>query len=164
MLKTLVLCMLCTITACGATSETPEAPYVRLVVQDAPQDHAYVQAVSAWAPLGFEVGFEDSGMVECDFTWPSETTDCQITIGIIRDPLLREKEGTNALSDRTGRFMKIDSEVTDPFGLAIAVAHEAGHILLDTAEHTQGGIMGGADCVMHDVDKELACRTIGICI
>lgn len=146
--------------------ERPEAPAVRII-------GAPIDAVTAWEPLGFDVSLEDSGLVECTQHWyvPNEGTeipdsgiDCQITIGVRRVDLLRERAGTNARSFRDQRLIEIDSRTyDDTFGLLYALSHESGHILLDTKLHTQGGIMGGSTYVLTDVDRKLACETINIC-
>ena len=89
--------------------------------------------------------------------------DCAITIDVGRDPLLVEKFGTQALSNRGERTVLIDARLTDRDRLRVAAAHEIGHIILDTPRHTQGGIMGGSAWVMRPVDFALACETIGVC-
>ena len=147
-------------------AERPEAPAVHVITLDGSDVlPVYVQGAAAWSPLGLDASTESSGLPECGLSWyVFGELQCEITIGIRRDPLLRESRGTNALSSRPERTITIDSDLTDPYALEIAIAHEAGHILLDTAEHTRGGIMGGASLSMADVDRELACRAIQICI
>lgn len=123
----------------------------------------YLEAARAWETLGFDVDMGAYGdMRECPRRWyVSGDIDCQITLEVIREPMLRERRGTDALSDIAARGIAIDTRVADRVELTAAMAHESGHILLDTPEHTQGGIMGGASIVVTDVDLELACRTIG---
>lgn len=120
-------------------------PPVSLIGAPAPTPHG-------WEPLGFSFG--DPGLGECGRGWYEfDQTDCQITIGVVRAP-----SANRAQADRFHRIVTIDPSVID---LEIPIAHEVGHILLDTAEHTQGGIMGGATAEMGAVDFELACRSIG---
>ena len=147
----------------AACQERPTAPCVRLVGDVASTD---IQAAAAWEPLGFDFSVDDSGLPECDQNWyqPGHDRACQITIGIRRDATLRARRGTNAMTDRAARLITIDSSVVELIPASIAMAHEVGHVVLDTAEHTQGGIMGGASNALSQVDRDLACRAIGICI
>ncbi len=128
-----------------------------------PMIDAYGDGASAWIPLGFDV-VERSNLPECERRWyETGDTDCVITIGIRRDPMLRDREGTNALSNRADRSVTIDASLSG-YDLIVAVAHEVGHIVLDTPEHTRGGVMGGSSAQLEAVDYELACRTIRICV
>ena len=112
-----------------------------------------------WEPLGTTFG--DAGLDECYFDWYKiDETDCQITIGVVRVPMLRERAGTNARTFRDQRRIEIDSRLAG-IDLDYAVAHEVGHILLDTSEHTPTGIMSGYATEMSADDWALACRTIG---
>lgn len=139
--------------------ERPTAPAVQLIT-DRAED---VAGVDAWEPLGFDVALEDSGLPECDQQWYAHgELDCQITIGVRHVELLREHVGSNARSFRDQRLIEVDSRL-DTFGLLYALSHEAGHILLDTSVHTNGGIMGGSTYVLTPVDRRLACETINIC-
>lgn len=138
----------------------PPAPHVRIVV-DGPELGAY--ATPAWAPLGFTVSFEDVFLPECPRFWYAMgQTNCQITVLVIRDQRLLELAHTEGMADRTHRTIRIDASVAAD-RLKIAMAHELGHILLDTPAHTDGGIMGGATWWMKPVDFALACKTIAIC-
>lgn len=143
----------------GCAAEPPALPHVVLV--DAQELDA--EGASAWAELGFR--FDGEVTPECARRWYDEPREleCTITIGFVRDPLLRERVGTNAMSNRDTRTVTLDAELVDTFELLIAGAHEVGHIVLDTPTHTAGGVMGGADWRLHDVDRELACETIGVC-
>lgn len=147
----------CLLVACS--TPRPHAPYVHLVVPNGgPQLPAYLEAASAWEALGFTFGFADSGRTECDVAWWSERVPaCQLTIGVIRDPQLRAVYGTNAMA-----FL-IDAALTG-YTLLIAVAHELGHVLLYTPEHTKTGIMSGGSVALDAADRALACRTIRRCL
>lgn len=136
---------------------------VRLVIVGDSQRDIYVKAASIWSVLGFTIGYQDAGRVECQRKWFDDKQTCQYTIGIIRDPTLRQRAGTNAESNRDQRAVRIDSAVVDQYQLMIAVAHEVGHILLDTERHTQGGVMGGSDWALGEVDRQLACETVKVC-
>ncbi len=135
---------------------------IRLVIVGDEPRPIYLQGANAWSELGLDVGYEDRGFPECPQRWTTSPR-CQITIGIVRVDGLREAEGTDASTNRLARRVQIDTDVTNTFRLLSAVAHEVGHIVLDTPRHTVGGVMGGADGVLHDVDRQLACETIGIC-
>jgi hypothetical protein len=163
--KTVIVVAVVLIAACGDNLR-PDAPLVQLVPWPGQEiEQAYVDGARAWEPLGFDIQLKDDGLVECARRWyATGDTDCQITIGVKRDPLLREREGTDALSNRADRYVVLDGELTDYFRVITAIAHEVGHILLDTPEHTRGGVMGGSSWVLEPVDYELACRSIGICI
>lgn len=139
---------------CVAASDEPDAPNVNLVADPVP-------APSGWEVLGYTFD-GDVGLPECDLHWHvGKEPPCQITIGVVRVPMLRERTGTNARSFRDRRRVEIDSRL-EGTALDFAVAHEVGHILLDTSEHTPTGIMsGGAQYVSSD-DRALACRTVGL--
>lgn len=151
---------ICVLLAVSSCTGRPAAPAVQLITDRADD----VAGVDAWAPLGFDVALEDSGLEECDPTWYAAgyNRNCQLTIGVQRVDNLRERAGTNARSFRDQRLIEVDSRL-DTFGLLYALSHESGHILLDTKLHTQGGIMGGATYVLTNVDRELACETVNIC-
>lgn len=135
----------------GCAAE-PFVPAVNLVHDPAPVPRG-------WEPLGFV--FEDAGLGECGITWYSHgETDCQITIGIVSVPMLRERTGTNARTFRDQRRVEIDSRLEgEP--LLFAVSHEVGHVILDTSKHTPTGIMSGGATEMTEDDWRLACESIG---
>lgn len=135
------------------TSAEPDGyvPPINLVGDEVPAPHG-------WEPLGTTFG--DAGLEECGFTWYKfDETDCQITVGVVRVPMLRERAGTNARTFRDQRRIEIDLRL-DGYALEVAVAHEVGHVLLDTAEHTPTGIMSGTTTEMSEDDWALARRTI----
>lgn len=137
------------------------APHVHLVVDGARED---AFATHAWDPLGFTVSFEDLRLPECPRFWYAmHEVNCQITVLVLRDERLLELAHTEALSDRAQRSIRLDVKVSGD-RLKIAMAHELGHILLDTPTHTSGGIMGGSTWWMKPVDYELACASIMICV
>jgi hypothetical protein len=117
---------------------------------------------SVWNELGFAFSTDDRGP-ECERRWYADGQfDCQVTIGFVAELYLEERVGRVAYADRANRIAHYDANL-DGFTLCIAIAHETGHILLDSDEHTNGGVMGSLDCALADVDRELACRSIGAC-
>lgn len=147
--------------SCGDNHvEHAELPSVRLVAPqgDRPEYH---EGCEAWADLGFR--FREPPRVECARRWydadPAQA-DCTITIGVVIEPGLIERTGSDAAADRQARTVLLDDQNHD---VVLSLAHECGHILLDTPRHTQGGVMGGASYELRDVDYELACATIGVC-
>lgn len=138
---------------CVAAGETEPAPSVVLVRDPVPVPHE-------WEALGFSFG--DAGLDECTQAWYKfDELPCQITIGIVRVPMLRERSGTSARTFRDLRRVEIDSRL-EGSDLEVAIAHEVGHVLLDTPEHTANGIMSGKTAVLSKDDRALACRTIGL--
>lgn len=147
-------------------------PVVTLAVPPGePMLDAYVDGALAWRELEFDVQTEPSTLPQCAYAW--YTVDdthrartgfaCQINIGFVRDPRLREDTGSNARADRVNRVVLIDADVTDYYELLRASAHEVGHIVLDTSQHTIGGVMGGSGWNLEPVDFALACETIHRC-
>ncbi|MGE0402909.1 MAG: hypothetical protein AB7T06_39755 [Kofleriaceae bacterium] len=128
----------------------------------------YVDGARTWEPLGFTVEADELGAVaedECPRRWyATGEYDCTLTVGVKRDPQLLSREGTLASSNRAARSIAINTSVVASYDLVLAMAHEVGHIVLDTSEHTVGGVMGGSSTVLEAVDYELACRAIGACI
>lgn len=143
----------------GCAVDPAALPAVRIVSDVG----THAQAASTWSQLGFGVG-DEAAAVECPSRWYAapRTVDCGLTITILVEPDLVEREGTAALAERERRGVRVDSRLTG-LALCIAVAHEVGHIVLDTPLHTAGGVMGGADCSLGDVDRALACEAIGAC-
>lgn len=163
-----------TLAAC-ATDAQPVAPHVGLYVVNSDPGRTVAQGsiehldgANAWAPLGFESAFEHGTYErpECGRHWfesDEERATCQITIGVVLVPNLIERRGTDALSNREERAIYLDTRLTGD-QLRIATAHEVGHVVLDTPEHTRTGIMSGQTWHLSDDDRDLACRTIGTCI
>lgn len=117
----------------------------------------YGAGVEVWSPLGFSVR-EESALVECPRRWYDDgVTNCVITIGV-------KRERTNTQASRDERYMIIDERTVGEYDLVLAVAHEAGHILGDTAEHTETGVMSGTSARLSDDDRDLMCRSVGLCI
>lgn len=154
----------------AACADRPAAPVVW--IRDPGGDptlHAeYLNAAAGWAPLGFDFTFDDPGLPACADTthraWRAgDPTDCEIVVWLFRVPNLVASDGTRALYDPAGHAINIDDSLTG-WELDKATAHEMGHAVLATGTHTNGGIMGGADDRMWDVDRALACTAIGVCL
>lgn len=162
-MKTIILIAL--LAACS-TTDRPAAPYVHLeLVKQTPPMAEYLAGAGVWEPLGFDFGYTDSGLPECQPNWyqPGQSADCQITITLVRWEHLQEQYGTTALSDRHLRTMAIDTR-EEGSSLQLAISHEVGHIILNTEDHSQGGIMGGSSLTLTQTDIAFACAHIHICI
>lgn len=155
------------LTAC--TAAAPRAPVV--YIHDSDGDPAlraqYLDAAAGWSPLGFEFTFDDPGLSDCyasGHAWRAgDDPNCTISVWLFRVPNLVGEGNTQALTDPATRAISIDTSLTG-WKLSIATAHELGHVVLNTAQHTQGGIMGGVDDRMWGVDRQLACNTVGVCL
>ena len=146
----------------GCVSSEQTLPTIRIVTWPGqPQVSEYLDGALVWSPLGFGATLDEQDQPECARGWyVTGETDCVLTIGVQRVPNLRETAGTSALSNRAERSVVIDSRLSG-YDLILAMAHETGHIVLDTPSHTQGGVMGGASTRLEQVDYELACEAIG---
>jgi hypothetical protein len=170
------LACLLALAACAEEPAHDRQPVV-VIYHDGAARPEYLAGASAWEPLGFEfvlgsdVPMGERLAPECGRQWFQEGChDCQITLSFIIDPLLYERSGYDAAAVRDSRaayfdemLLTSDTPAASSY-LKVAVAHEVGHLILDTAEHTEGGIMGGAVAAMRDVDYALACRAIGVCL
>lgn len=99
------------------------------------------------------------------------------TLGIFRDdsvpdPILVERVPDDAISadgtaNRADRVIRVKQSLGG-LRLLVILAHEVGHVVLDTANHTFGcGIMGGSDTFPCDEDIVLACTafpTLEVCL
>lgn len=153
----------------GCAVDAPSMPVVRLTppLFEPRQEiePADVDGARAWEAIGFTVTTEASNLPRCARRWydAGGERNCELPIIIERSPIVLPEFGTQALANRGERHVLIDSSVTDYYALLVIAAHEVGHIALDTAEHTRGGVMGGAAWTLKDVDYELACSSIGVC-
>lgn len=158
------LILLCAWVACARpTPPHVVMPHVRLTGD---VSSFILDGARGWLPLGFTFSAEDTGLPVCARYWyrDGEVRHCQLEIFILRDPALIERRGTDAMANRDARVITLDARLIDRDALRIAVAHEVGHIIIDTPTHTKGGIMGGASRYMSAADRALACTSIGICL
>jgi hypothetical protein len=152
------------LTGCAVDELAPQ-PVVHLQAwHDQELAAADVDGARAWEAIGFSIVTAASDLPRCERRW-YELGDvaCELPITIERSPLVLPMVGTQAFADRGERRIYIDSSVTDYYELLVIAAHEVGHLVLDTAEHTRGGVMGGAAWSLEDVDYALACSSIGVC-
>lgn len=122
----------------------------------------YQRYAMPWEEIGFSV-VGSSELERCPRPWLyGMNPDCQIPIVVTVFPRLLEVEGTLAMTRQTEREIVLDDDLAE-INLPVAIAHETGHIVLATGEHTHGGIMGGASLYVTEEDRALACRAIGVC-
>lgn len=166
---TKTLSLMAALVACHPTPTRQTLPSVRIAAP-AGMRAEYMQGARAWATLGFDVGryAEDGTRLECYRHWyrVDGDRDCQLTIGIVIDDQLIQRTGSDAASSRDERRVSIHPSLLEAARsreLVIAIAHEVGHIVLDTPSHTAGGVMGARSEVLSRSDFELACKTIGVC-
>jgi hypothetical protein len=158
-----LIVLLLVLGACGVAAPPAPVVYVRQLEPDPTPRGSYLNAFAGWAPLGFEFTFDDPGMPECPTWRAGDDPDCEVVVYLFRVPNLVGEGGTGALTDPNTRAISIDTTL-EGWRLAVAAAHEMGHVVLRTGRHTQGGIMGGDDDRMWDVDYNLACEAIGVCV
>lgn len=154
----LVLAAAATLGACAADRPSvvktfalasPEGP-----TTDDPHADDYAIAASAWCDVGIcQVG----GWNDHD---ARAVADQVIYVDRPRD--LVSTDGLSAFATRGDDYVAVDASL-DGFALCVAIAHEIGHVVLNTPTHVVGGVMGGADCALNQADRELACASIGAC-
>ena len=148
--------LLVALSACAVDS-TPNVQ----VISDEP---VMATAAHQWHELGYAVGEIDAP--EChDVRDALAGEPCVVSIVVQRWPMLKERYGTYAMSDRETRLVVIDSRFTDYYDLLTMGTHEMGHILLD-AGHLEPGEIGvmsesGVGWTPTDADYALACRSVG---
>lgn len=156
-MKVLLSIAIASFTACAEPAAETVLEYVLvpvpLGVETAEQ---YDPALRAWDEIGIRrVPLPDGATTVDDLRGAGI-----VPVVLHRVPgLVRDLE-VYGLADRATGDILIDADL-DPFRLAVTVAHEVGHVVLDTGEHTSCGIMGGRDVLACDEDLELACRTAG---
>lgn len=137
----------------GCAEAPPENAYLHLDISTRAGDHEhYLTAARTWEALGFEVGDVDANLPTCE---PHErAARCQLTVTLDLAPYLSQTDGLAII---------IDSREPDPGRVRIAIAHEAGHVLLDTGDHAPGGqlaVMAGTWSEVTDVDRVFACAHV----
>jgi len=127
-------------------------------------DEQTVEAARAWDPLGFGAQLEDPELPSCERRWyDAQQYDCQISIFVVVDPEMISRGGPRAMADRAHRAIWIDASVSE-HDARYALAHEVGHIVLDTKLHVAHGVMGGQTHWLTADDRALACESIGVCL
>ncbi len=153
-----------TVFSIGCPTPTPPRPktHVRMIVQGASSNADLVASCNVWGSyLGLSCGFESSDQVECNRAWRHEGQICQLTLGLRFETGLAKSIGHRAESDRDLRLARFDASLLagPRLDLQIAVAHELGHLILDTAEHTTTGVMAGTDVMLSAEDRALVQRS-----
>ncbi len=153
-----------------ACRTAPQGPYavVRLYDPSAwtQQDLKDVEAgVVTWQGMGFIPRLENEPKAPlCPNDWYKrrpQVTNCMIRVGIVRQQGLMASDGAMGNADRVTDTIRVDASLKR-FDLIHVVAHELGHVLMNTIEHTSKGVMlsGGWEWVLSAQDKALACKTI----
>jgi hypothetical protein len=164
-MRALALALL--LVACAAARPVGPTAVVRLV---APQewsadDRARIaDGLSAWRELGFDTLVEAAtDLPRCPNNWMfTRRVDCHIAIGLRRELQMDARYGVRALTDRATDSVSLDSRIHGD-ELAHVIAHELGHVLLNTGKHTTHGVMvtGGWMWALSAKDRALACEAIG---
>jgi hypothetical protein len=121
--------------------------------------------VIAWQSVGFVGGIElKTNLPRCPNDWykrSPQVTECVIEIGVIRERGLMVNHQVMGQADRVTDTIHVDSLLFN-FDLIHVIAHEVGHILMNTSKHTAKGVMlsGGWEWWLSVEDKALACETI----
>ncbi len=118
------------------------------------QESRILDGAAAWAPLGYRFTVVDRVP---DGEWHFAYIDAWSDLG-----------GPCAAADRGRHHVKIDlacierrTDWAPDALLQQCAAHELGHILLDTPEHTATGVMSGHSLSLSPDDLALACRATG---
>lgn len=153
--------------------ERAPLPDVHFVSRDGILHQEYVDGAHAWEFLGFDFIDERYAgpLPECDRFWyVDHVKPCVITITVVVDPYLIEKYGADGAAFRAERQTHLDDSVWQHGSayVAMIVAHEVGHVLLDTDVHTAEGLLSGAQenkpLWPSPEDSALACQEIGVCL
>lgn len=146
-----ILCALnaCAATACVSSGCTTELPSKTFAISSTPDlEPALDQALVGWGNIGLHRVGEDESPDIATFRlerWPNDDLPAD---GIAR---------------RTERIAYVKQSLTG-LRLLVVLAHETGHIVLDTPQHNQTGcgIMGGADVFPCAEDYTLACDRVSV--
>lgn len=121
-------------------------------------------AVDAWRELGFQITVGDPGAAPaCAQRWFAHDDVCEIRVRV------RAVGPEQLAADGVGRAVRGLGEVWILDGTArpdLVLAHELGHILLDTGEHVSRGLMSANTANITPnltaEDRALACRVAAI--
>jgi hypothetical protein len=122
------------------------------------------EGLAAWRSLGFVTSVEKTSQLPpCPNNWAAQgLTDCVLVIGLSSLPGMMVNHKARGWADRVTDTIAIDS-IIGGSELVHVIAHEVGHILLNTSKHTTHGVMnsGGWMRNLSAKDRALACETIG---
>lgn len=126
-----------------------EAPVLTFSIETQPTkaDDATTLRSRAWEPLG---------IVQVD-----AGADVRV-LASFADEIIEDGVSVDGMARRRERTIVIRRDLP-PFRFAVIVAHELGHVVLDTAQHGSCGIMGGSDVVPCEDDYRIACEDAGLC-
>lgn len=145
------------IVACPTVRPAPRS-HVRLIVRGAAESDQQLAACRVWTDyLGYTCGFDDVDLDECDRGWRKRREICQLTLGLVYDPAQTVTAQSNR--DQRAAWFRGDLASAAVYTQRLAIEHELGHLILDTAEHTATGIMAGASVALSADDRDLARRT-----
>jgi Zn-dependent protease with chaperone function len=121
------------------------------------------EGLAAWRQLGFITEVEqETALPACPNDWAARgLIHCALVLGLRKEPCLMS-EGMRGASDRVTDTITVDANIHGK-ELAHVIAHEAGHILLNTSKHVRSyGVMlsGGSMSDLSAQDRALACGAI----
>lgn len=128
------------------------------------EDRAHIaDGLSAWRDLGFETLVEAaSDLPRCPDDWfRVGRVDCVLVIDVRREAGLMTRYRARGQADRVTDTVFVD-ELLAGEELAHVLAHEVGHVILNTPKHTTYGVMdsGGWLRRLTAKDRALACEAI----
>lgn len=152
--------------ACASVSRGPRV-VIHLVDAErwSESDRRYVASVSSsWRQLAMRWEITDDAarsLDACPADWHAREIDCSIDVGLIKVDGL----GLAGMSDRATSTARIDASISGLYLLHV-VAHEVGHIVLDTWRHLPSGTVGimasgSGEWGASRADLALACERIG---
>jgi len=139
--------------------------FVDPTVWTAKDRHGVEAGALVWQDVGFKTQLEGTtSLPRCPNNWYQQSpqvTQCMIEIGVIRERGLMLNYQDMGQADRDRDTIRVDSSLIN-FDLIHVIAHEVGHIILNTPKHTTKGVMlsGGWEWALSVEDKALACETV----
>lgn len=124
------------------------------------------RGASVWAQIDFRYALDASPLPACPRDWyQRKVTACAIHVGLRWQPGLQADYSASGMTDRGTREILLDPQ-WHGWALTSIVAHELGHVLLDTARHLAAGLRGVMQAHTSTwepsaADRALACETIG---
>lgn len=166
-----VALLLALVAGCASRAAPGPTAIVRLVAPEqwTTDDVEHIRiGLAGWVTLGFRPSPDaDTDLAPCPADWHLHrppVVDCALVIGIKRETGMHDALGVDGLSDRASRTISVDARWTG-WLLSAVVAHETGHILMNTSRHLPAGQRGvmqaaGAEWDVSDADRRLGCETI----